>query len=94
MSALGLAGRTAIRWTVWARVLILAEVALAVKRHLDLLDRKEKEDLQRLVRKSKGRPSNLSTTERERIKAIVGKLEPADLAKETAVAAAPWRRRG
>ena len=93
MGVLGLAARTGMRWTVWARVLILAEVALAIKRHLDLLDADEKDDLQRLVRKSKGRPSNLSRRERERLGRIVGKLEPSMLAREVSVAATPWRRK-
>ncbi len=92
MSLLGLATRTGMRWTLWARVLILAEVALAVKRHLDLLDEHERDELKRLVRKSKGRPSNLSGRERRRVREIVDKLEPAELAKEAAVAAVPWRR--
>jgi predicted ArsR family transcriptional regulator len=93
MSMLGMAARAGMRWTVWARVLILAEVALTIKRHLDLLDAREKSELQRLVRRSKGRPSNLSRRERERLGAIVSKLEPSELAKEAAVAATPWRRR-
>ena len=92
MSVLGIAARTGMRWTVWARLLILAEVALAIKRHLDLLDGREKRDLQALVRKSKGRPSNLTRRERERLREIVAKLEPSDLAKEAAAAATPWRR--
>lgn len=94
MSVLGLAARTGMRWTLWARILILAEIALAIKRQLDLLDSEEKSDLQRLVRKSKGRPSNLSRRERERVGEIVDKLEPAELARETAQAAVPWRRPG
>lgn len=94
MSVLGLAARTGMRWTLWARILILAEVALAIKRHLDLLDSREKTDLQDLVRKSKGRPSNLNKRERERLKQIVSKLEPTELAKETATAAVPWRHKG
>lgn len=93
MSALGIAARTAMRWTIWARILILAEVALTLKRHLDLLDAKEKGDLRRLVQKSKGRPSNLTARERSRLREIVGKLDASALAKETAVAAAPWRRK-
>jgi len=92
MSIIGMAARTGMKWTVWARILILAEVALAIKRHLDLLDANEKRDLQRIVRKSKGRPSNLSKRERERLGLIVSKLEPTDLARETAEAAVPWRR--
>ncbi len=44
------------------------------------------------MRKSKGKPSNLTKRERERLGTIVGKLEPSELAKETATAAMPWRR--
>jgi hypothetical protein len=93
MSVLGAAASTGMRWTVWARVLILAEVALAIKRHLDLLDSDEKRDLQQIVRKSKGRPSNLSKRERQRLGELVSKLEPTDLAKEAGQAAIPWRRK-
>ena len=92
MSALGSVARAGMRWTVWARLLIIAEVALTIKRHLDLLQPEEKRELQHLVRKSKGRPSNLSARERGRLGEIVGKVEPAELAKNAAVAAAPWRR--
>jgi hypothetical protein len=93
MSVLRPISRTAMRWTVWARLLIVAEIALTLKRHLDLLDPAEKRDLARIVRKSKGRPSNLTDRERRRLGAIVSKLEPRDLAREAAVAAAPWRRK-
>ena len=92
MSVLGLAAKTGMRWTVWARVLILAEVALAIKKRLDLLDATEKRDLQDLVKKSKGKPSNLSKRERQRMTAIVAKLEPTELGKEVAEAAIPWRK--
>ncbi len=93
MSVLGAAGSAGMRWTVWARILIVAEVALTIKRHLDLLDSPEKQDLQRIVRKSKGRPSNLTKRERDRLGQIVSKLEPVDLAREAGQAAVPWRRK-
>jgi len=92
MSALTMAAKAGMKWTVWARVLIAAEIALTLKRHFDLLDVDEKGELQRLVVKSKGKPSNLTKRERQRISAIVDKLEFGDLAKETAIAAAPWRK--
>jgi hypothetical protein len=92
MSMIGVAARAGMKWTVWARILILAEVALTIKRHLDLLDASEKSELQRLVRKSKGKPSNLSARERRRISDIVAKVEPSDLAREAATAAVPWRK--
>ncbi len=87
-----MAARAGMKWTVWARVLIAAEVALTLKRHFDLLDVDEKGDLQRLVVKSKGKPSNLTKRERQRVGSIVDKLDFGDIAKETAIAAAPWRK--
>jgi hypothetical protein len=87
-----MAAKAGMKWTVWARVLIAAELALTLKRHFDLLDVDEKGDLQRLVRKSKGKPSNLTKRERQRVSAIVDKLEFGDLAKEAAMAAPPWRK--
>ena len=93
MGMLGVAARQGMRWTVWARILIVAEIALTIKRHLDMLEPVERRDLQRIVRKSKGRPSNLNSRERERLGSIVAKLEPTLLARQAAQAAAPWRRR-
>jgi hypothetical protein len=92
MSLIGVAARTGMKWTIWARVLILAEVALAIKRHLDLLDAEEKDDLQRLVRKSKGKPSNLSARERRRLSELVSKVEPSDFVREAATMTVPWRK--
>ena len=93
MSLIGVAAKTGMKWTVWARILILAEVALAIKRHLDLLDADEKDDLQRLVKKSKGKPSNLSARERRRLSELVSKVEPSDFVREAATMAVPWRKR-
>jgi len=93
MSALSMAAKAGMRWTVWARVLIAAEVVLTLKRHFDLLDVDEKGDLQRLLVKSKGKPSNLTKRERQRVLAIVDKFDFGDIAKETAIAAAPWRKK-
>ena len=81
------------RWAIWLRILILANVALAIKRHLDLLEAKEKRELSDLVRRSKGRPSNLSTAERDRLRGLVEKVEPTDLAREAAESVAGLRRR-
>ncbi len=82
------------RWAVWLRILVLANVALAIKRHLDLLEAEEKRDLADLVRRSKGRPSNLSRAERERLRGLVDKLEPAGLAREAAESVVPLRGSG
>jgi hypothetical protein len=92
MGMIGVAAKAGMKWTVWARILILAEIALAVKRHLDLLDSREKDDLQRLVRKSKGKPSNLTARERRRLSELVAKVEPSDFVREAATMAVPWRK--
>lgn len=86
MAVVGTVAKTAFRLSFWVRVLILAEVALTLKRYLDKLTAREKEDLQRLVVKSKGKPSNLTARERQRVVNIVEKLEPAELAKDAAKA--------
>ncbi len=79
------------RWVFWLRILVLANVALAIKRHLDLLEAEEKRELSDLVRRSKGRPSNLTRRERERLRALVDKLEPSELAREAAESIVPLR---
>lgn len=84
MGALSVAGKTAMRWTVWGRLLLAAEVALTLKRHLDNLEPEERTELRQIVTKSKGRPSNLSNRERKRLSLLVGKIEPGELAKATA----------
>lgn len=84
MGVLSMAGKTAMRWTVWGRLLLAAEVALTLKRHLDHLEPQEKTELRRIVTKSKGRPSNLTKRERKRLSELVEKIEPAELAKTTA----------
>jgi hypothetical protein len=83
------------KWATWFRVLLLANVALAIKRHLDLLDGEERRELAGLVGKSKGRPSNLTARERTRLRALVDKLEPGELARETVETVIPgrWGRR-
>lgn len=92
MGMMSIASRSAARWTVWGRLLIAGEVALTMKRHLDRLEGEEKTELRRIVAKSKGRPSNLSPTERGRLRDLVSKLEPADLAKNAARSVATGRR--
>lgn len=89
-SAAGAGGR----WAMWLRILVLANVALAIKRHLDLLEAEEKRELGDLVRRSKGRPSNLTKAQRERLRGLVDKLEPSDLAREAAESVVPLRRSG
>jgi predicted ArsR family transcriptional regulator len=79
------------RWAFWLRILVLANVALAIKRHLELLEAEEKRELAELVRRSKGRPSKLTRRERERLRALVDKLDPSELARAAAESVVPLR---
>jgi hypothetical protein len=84
---------TASRWSLWGRILLVAQVALLAKRHLDNLAPGEVGELRALLVKSKGRPGNLSSRERSRIKALVKKLEPGAFAKSAAATSAGRRKR-
>jgi enhancing lycopene biosynthesis protein 2 len=68
-----------------AWLLAAAEVVVAVRNHLtDRLTEKERKRIVEIVRSSKGRPSNLSDRERRELRALLGKIEPAELAKKVA----------
>jgi hypothetical protein len=61
--------------------LTLARAAPLMKRHWDKLTPAERRQLQRLVRKSRGRPSNLSVKERLTVRRLVRKLELPELGR-------------
>jgi len=66
----------------WLRVLMVAQVALLARRHLQLLESDERSRLAGLVAKSKGRPRrNLSANEREEMLRLVKKLEPGEFGR-------------
>jgi hypothetical protein len=68
-----------------AWLLAAAEVVLAVRNHVThRLTPKERQRMLEIVRSSKGRPSNLSDRERKEIRALLGKVEPGELAKKVA----------
>lgn len=81
-------GKGASKWTLWGRVMVVAELALIAKRHLDKLGPGEAGELRALLVKSKGKPGNLTARERSRIKELVSKLEPGAFAK-SAVTSVP-----
>jgi hypothetical protein len=87
--------RAITRTVPWTRLLQIARAAPLVKRHWDKLAPAERRELQRLVLKSKGRPSNLSTAERLKVRRLVRKLELATLGRDIArtVSPLPSRRR-
>lgn len=66
----------------WLRVLSAAQVALAARRHLTLLESRERSRLVALVAKSKGRPKrNLSADDRAELLGLVRKLEPGEFGR-------------
>jgi tellurite resistance protein len=66
-----------------AWLLAAAEVVVAVRNHVsDRLTTKERKRMVEIVRSSKGRPSNLSDRERRELRALLGKIEPGELAKK------------
>jgi hypothetical protein len=65
---------------IWAYVIVLAEIAVLLKHHWDRLDEKERQRLPQLVRKSKGRPSNLTIREKRELRKMVDKIGPRELA--------------
>jgi hypothetical protein len=58
------------------KLLALAEVALLAREHFTKLDPYERRRLITLVRRGRGRGSNLSDTERDQLAALVAKAEP------------------
>ena len=93
MGIVSTAGRGAGKWSLWGRIIAIAEIALVAKRHLDKLGPGEIGELRNLLVKSKGRPDRLSSRERRRIKELVTKLEPAAFAKDATAGFVPFRNR-
>jgi hypothetical protein len=66
----------------WLRILAVAQIALLVRHHLQLLEADERSRLASLVKKSKGRPgTNLSANEREEMLRLVRKLDPGEFGR-------------
>jgi hypothetical protein len=82
----------ALRAFPWARLLAAARAAVATKGHWDKLTPDERRLLARLVRKSRGRASNLSLRERNQLRRLVAKLELRRLGRDLAVLASPLSR--
>jgi hypothetical protein len=82
------ASSTATRGTWLARgawLLAIAEVLVAVRDHLsNRLSEGDRRRLVEIVRTSKGRPSNLDDRERRELRQLIGKIEPAELARTVA----------
>jgi hypothetical protein len=75
-----------------AWLLAAGEVVVAVRNHVsDRLSSRER--LLEIVRSSRGRPSNLSDRERKELRALLGKVEPGELAKKVATSPFAGRMR-
>jgi hypothetical protein len=83
----------AVRALPWTRLLAVARGTITTKRHWDKLTPAERRSLVRLVRQSKGRPSNLSLRERHQLRRLVVKLELQRLGSDLAALASPLARR-
>jgi hypothetical protein len=59
-----------------ARLVVLAEVAILAKDHIERLEPAERRKLVVLLRDAKGRPGNLSDRQRRELESLVAKLEP------------------
>jgi hypothetical protein len=57
------------------------ELAVTLRKHWRLLEPKERTRLAELVKKSQGRPANLSPSERREVRRLVAKLEPGSIAR-------------
>lgn len=84
------------RWLArGAWLLAAAEVLVAVRDHLaDRLSANDRRRLVEIVRSSRGRPSNLSERERSELRALIGRVEPGELAKRVASSGFASRMRG
>lgn len=69
---------TRVRTMPWIMVF---ELAVTLRKHWRRLEPRERTELAELIRKSQGRPSNLDATERRRVRALVAKLEPGQIAR-------------
>ena len=71
-----LRGLRALPWTM------ALEGAVVARRHWQKLDESERSKLTRLIRKSKGTPTNLTERERAEIRKLVGKLDLAGIGRD------------
>jgi hypothetical protein len=80
-----------IRAVPW---LLLFEVARGVHSHvMDTLTPRERRRVSEILRKSRGRPGNLTKAEREELRQLAGKLDARGLARDLAPRVVAGRRR-
>lgn len=76
-----------------ARLVLLAELGMLAKTHLDRLTPAERRRLVLLVRDTKGRPSNLTQRERRELEKLIAKVEPKAFASKAVEKFSPLGRR-
>ena len=82
--------RRAMRRSVpllWA--FVVAEAPTTTRRHFAGVDPKPRRRVAELVRKSGGRPSNLSSHEKQELRRLVGQMDLWQLSKDLAAVASP-----
>jgi hypothetical protein len=72
---------------------IALQVASTARRHWQSLPGEDRERLQSLLVRSRGKPSNLSRAERRELRALVGSLQLPRLVRDSALSAAGVQRR-
>jgi len=74
-----------VRAVPWAIVVgVTVEVVRAAKAHWDDLPRRDRDRLQDLLRKSRGRPDKLTQSERDELFGLARRLDAAGFAKRVA----------
>lgn len=69
---------TRVRAMPWVMVF---ELAITLRRHWKRLEAAERAELAALIKKSQGRPGRLDAGERVRVRRLVAKLEPGQIAR-------------
>ena len=71
-------GLSRVRAMPWVMVF---ELAVTLRKHWKRLAPDERTELAALIKKSQGRPSRLNAGERRRVRGLVAKLEPGQIAR-------------
>jgi hypothetical protein len=84
-------GERALRWFIpWMWPIYVARGALAIRKHVaDRLTERQVRRFFYLLRRSKGRPSNLTARQRQEFKRLLDRVEPFGLAKAIAAEFSP-----
>jgi hypothetical protein len=75
-----------------ARLIAIAELALLAREHLARLEPEERRRVVELIRRGRGRPSQLSARERRELARLVAKAEPRLFARAAASKLRPVKR--